>query len=262
VRRLAGLLGLVGLAAGCAGTPPPRPCPRPAAPAEQTEQTAVAPRPVPPAFATIFRSVVQIKVQVEQKLAAGQVETEYEYGTGFFVDERGRILTSAHVLDGLEDPRHLTVLVAGRPLQARVVRRDRTSDLALLSVDAGTTEPLRLAEGPAALGGRVYAVGYPFVEVFTDRMPAVSVGHLAGVDRDIDYAGRRISDLLLTDAFVADGCSGGPLLDEQGHVIGVLRFNLSRDGTWLGLSLAEPIAAYQRLLRDEPAAPAAERAAE
>ncbi len=249
MRRLAGLLGLVGLAAGCASTAPPCPCPPPAEPAAPA---AVAPRPVPPAFATIFRSVVQIKVQVEQKMAAGQVETEYEYGTGFFVDQRGRILTSAHVLDGIEDPRHLTVLVAGRPLQARVLRRDRASDLALLAVDAGATEPLRLAAGPAALGGRVYAVGYPFVEVFTDRLPAVSVGHLAGVDRDIEYAGRRISDLLLTDAFVADGCSGGPLLDEQGHVIGVLRFNLSRDGTWLGLSLAEPIAAYQRLLQAEP----------
>jgi S1-C subfamily serine protease len=117
----------------------------------------------------------------------------------------------------------------------------------VLLVDAGKTRPLALAEQPTPLGAKVYAVGYPFVDVFTDKAPAVSVGHVAGTSRNIDYEGQQVADLLLTDAFVADGCSGGPLLAEDGQVIGVLRFNLSRRGTWLGLSFAQPIAAYRAL---------------
>ncbi len=78
------------------------------------------------------------------------------------------------------------------------------------------------------LGEEVFAVGFPFADIFKDSEPAVSGGHVAGVSRDIIYEGRVVKNLILTDAFVADGCSGGPLVNEKGEVIGVLRFNLSR----------------------------------
>ena len=192
----------------------------------------------------ILQSVVQIKVQVDEQQQAGKLERSYEYGTGFFVDQRGRILTSAHVLGAASDPRRLSVLYRGRQLQARLLSVDRKSDLAQLLVDAGRTTPLALAERKPVIGERVFAIGYPFVDVFRDSKPAVSVGHVAGTDRTIDYEGRKVTDLLLTDAFVADGCSGGPLIDEAGRVLGILRFNLSKQGTWLGLSFAQPISSY------------------
>lgn len=236
-----------GLLWACATPPRPCPCPAQPAPVAAAAQPEVAAAPEPLALEPLMDSVVQIRVKVGEQVTAGQREVSYEYGTGFFVDERGRILTSAHVLGAIDDPRALAVLHAGRELQARILKVDRETDLAVLLVDAGVTRPLPLAEEPTALGAKVYAVGYPFVDVFIDAAPAVSVGHLAGADRGIDWEGRKVGGLLLTDAFVADGCSGGPLLSSSGEVIGVLRFNLARKGTWLGLSFAQPIAAYRGL---------------
>jgi len=248
MNRLAFTIGLCGLLLACATPPPPCPCPVQPPPAA----TPAAPSaPDRLALEPLMDSVVQIRVKIGAKVVAGQREETYEHGTGFFVNERGRILTSAHVLGTIDDPRSLSVLVAGRSLQARILKVDRKTDLAVLLVDAGQTKPLTLAEEPTQLGAKVYAVGYPFVDVFSDAAPAVSVGHVAGTSRSIDYEGQQVADLLLTDAFVADGCSGGPLLSQDGEVIGVLRFNLSRKGTWLGLSFAQPIAAYRALYGGE-----------
>jgi len=244
MKRLFVAIGSAGLLLACATAPPPCRCPAQPPPVAQAAQPPAADRL---ALEPLMASVVQIRVKVGERVVAGRREESYEYGTGFFVDERGRILTSAHVLGSIDDPRHLAVVHAGRTLQARILKVDRDSDLAVLLVDAGRTRPLILAGSPVELGAKVYAVGYPFVDVFTDNEPAVSVGHLAGSGRDIDYEGRQVKGLLLTDAFVADGCSGGPLLSKDGQVIGVLRFNLARKGTWLGLSFAQPIAAYRAL---------------
>ncbi len=250
IRSMAILLA-GGLAAACATPLPLCRCPesvaRPFEPEPKPEpklEPTPAPTPESLALEPLMKSIVQIKVKVGERVKGGQLEQSFEYGTGFFVNERGRILTSAHVLAVLDDPRNLTVLHQGRALQARILRVDRDSDLAVLLVDAGETVPLVLARRQVKLGERVIAVGFPFVDVFLDSAPAVSVGHVAGAGRDIDYDGRKVEDLLLTDAFVADGCSGGPLLNESGEVIGVLRFNLSRKGTWLGLSFAQPIGSY------------------
>jgi len=222
--------------AGCAGAPP---CPCP-----ELKPQVVQKAPEPADLAALFDSVVQIKVKVGERMQRGKLEESFEYGTGFFVNDRGLILTSAHVLAATDDAKNITVLHKGRQLQARPVKTYREVDLACLLVDAGQTKPLELSTRAPRLGEQVYAVGFPYVDVFRDSAPAVSVGHVAGADRKILYEDRPVDHLLLTDAFVADGCSGGPLLSEQGEVLGVLRFNLAKDGSWLGLSFAEPIGSY------------------
>ena|GEM_PF-2279785 len=224
----------------CASTPPPCKCPEPV----RVVETEEVERQSPLDLAGVFDSIVQIKVKVAEKVSRGKVEESFEYGTGFFISQRGKILTSAHVLAAVDDPRKLTVYVAGRPLQARLGPVYREVDLATLLVDAGKTKPLILSSRKPGLGETVYAVGFPYVDIFRDKQPAISAGHVAGSGRKIVYEGRPVKDLLLTDAFVADGCSGGPLIDREGKVIGVLRFNLSKEGSWLGLSFAEPIGSY------------------
>lgn len=238
MRVLAIFLGM--FLSACASTPPPCRCPE----TVRIVETGSVEKVDPLDLAGVFGSVVQIKVKVAEKISRGKVEESFEYGTGFFVNERGMILTSAHVLAAVDDPRQVTVYVAGSPLQARLGPVYREVDLATLQVDAGKTRTLSLSPRKPGLGEAVYAVGFPYLDIFRDRQPAVSVGHVAGTGRKIEYEGRPVENLLLTDAFVADGCSGGPLLDGQGKVIGVLRFNLSKQGSWLGLSFAEPIGSY------------------
>jgi S1-C subfamily serine protease len=138
--RLGATLGLCGLLWACATPPPPCPCPTqpppaaaPAAPAPAAQERV--------ALEPLMDSVVQIRVRVGGKVVAGQRQETYEYGTGFFVNERGRILTSAHVLGTIDDPRNLSVLHAGRTLQARILKVDRDTDLAVLLVDAAGCRP-------------------------------------------------------------------------------------------------------------------------
>lgn len=198
-------------------------------------------------FSELFGSVVQIKVKTEQKTKQTKLYQSYEYGTGFFIDSRGTILTSAHIYKNNFDPKNIAVLYAGRPLQARVLKMNRQHDLMILSVDATQTTPLSLADKMPNLGDPVFAIGFPYADIFRDAQPTVASGHLAGVDRAIDFDGLQVKNLLVTDAFVADGCSGGPLVDKNGAVVGVLRFNLAKNGVWLGLSFAEPISSYLQL---------------
>ena len=199
-----------------------------------------------------LRSIVQLRVKTGEQLSGTQIEERFEYGTGFFIDERGHILTCAHVIAMAEAPRSIQVLYQGRSFQPRVLRHDRKRDLALLFIDIEHSLPLPLADTPVRLGEQVYAVGFPYVRVFTDGLPTLTSGRIAGVERSIDWAGQPVDGLILTDAFVATGSSGGPLLREDGSVVGVLRFNLSRDDVWLGLSFAEPIASLG-MLRGAPA---------
>jgi len=239
MKRIVSFLSILGLlASACATTGQPCKCPKPRQPVPVViEENDLD-------LEKIFESVVQIKVKVDERMSEGKLEESYEYGTGFFINDRGLILTSAHVMALVDDARNVTVFHGGRALQARPLKTYRDVDLATLMVDAGRTIALQPAPAKARLGQKVYAIGFPYVDVFTDRAPAVSVGHVAGTDRSIVYEKRAVERLLLTDAFVANGCSGGPLIDEQGRVLGILRFNLSKDGSWLGLSFAEPISSY------------------
>jgi S1-C subfamily serine protease len=232
------------LLAACATTPPPCKCPEFNQAPRQDPLAATIAEKEALDLDVLLDSIVQIKVKVSEKMRDGKLEESFEYGTGFFINERGLILTSAHVLSVVDDARFITVYHAGRPLQARPLKVYREVDLATLMVDAGKTKPLVFAASKPRLGEQVFAVGFPYVDVFSDSKPAVSVGHVAGSDREILYEGQSVKDLLLTDAFVADGCSGGPLINEDGQVLGVLRFNLARKGSWLGLSFAEPIKSY------------------
>lgn len=237
IRTVVAMILSLGVVTGCATVPPCK-CP------ELTPPTAVTVEKKTLQLADLVDSVVQIKVKVGERMKEGRLEESFEYGTGFYINDRGLILTSAHVLSVVDDARHIMVYHAGRTLQARPLKIYREVDLATLLVDAGKTKPLPLAPQGPSLGDQVYAVGFPYVDVFQDITPAVSVGHVAGFDRKILYEGEPVEHLLLTDAFVADGCSGGPLLNAEGQVLGVLRFNLAKAGSWLGLSFAEPVSSY------------------
>ncbi|RME20584.1 MAG: hypothetical protein D6806_16110, partial [Deltaproteobacteria bacterium] len=89
----------VGVLAGCASAPAPCPCPEPLPVVAEPEKTERLPD-----FGKVLGAVVQIKVKVAERAAGARLEEAYEYGTGFFTDERGTVLTSAHVLAAVDDP--------------------------------------------------------------------------------------------------------------------------------------------------------------
>lgn len=139
-------------------------------------------------------------------------------GSGFAVDDEGRILTNAHVVAGAAEVR--VVLHDGAVARARVLGVDESSDLALLEADLadGRLRPLELAD-PASVevGETAVAIGSPL-----GYDGSVSAGVVSAKGRTISAPnGYAIGDAIQTDAPINHGSSGGPLLDLDGRVIGV-----------------------------------------
>jgi putative serine protease PepD len=141
-------------------------------------------------------------------------------GTGIVLNEKGLILTNDHVV---ENGTSLTVSPGkssnvSRP--AKLVGEEANSDLALIQIDPTGLglKPLHLVSSSIVqVGDSVYAIGNPYGldETLTRGIVSALGREIAAPD------GAKISDVIQTDAALNPGNSGGPLLNEQGEVIGV-----------------------------------------
>jgi putative serine protease PepD len=139
-------------------------------------------------------------------------------GTGFVVDAGGLIVTNEHVVDGSSD---ISVKLGdGKAQRATVVGQDKSTDLALLKIDTGGGKltPLKLADSSKVqIGDATFAIGNPF-----GLEDTLTTGVVSATERKITAPdGFSISGVLQTDAALNPGNSGGPLLNDQGEVIGV-----------------------------------------
>jgi hypothetical protein len=166
--------------------------------------------------------------RAKQATAFVQVPEEESAGTAFCISPSGIFVTNAHVVDGVALGGKVRVtLQPGTPnqrhLTARVLRVNKTNDLALLKLDStpglvalelGATDKLTETMTVTALGfpfGTALATGdeYPSVSVNLGRITALR--QVRGQLKEIQI-----------DAALNPGNSGGPLLNEQGQVIGVV----------------------------------------
>ena len=139
-------------------------------------------------------------------------------GSGFVIDRNGTIITNAHVIDGATK---VTVQFADKKsVGARVVGRDVSTDLAVLSVDPSGLDLHPLALGNSStiqVGDPTIAIGNPFGLERT-----LTTGVVSAVQRRIQAPnGFAIEGVIQTDAAINPGNSGGPLLDAAGRVIGI-----------------------------------------
>jgi Do/DeqQ family serine protease len=161
-------------------------------------------------------------------------------GSGVIVDPNGYILTNNHVI---ENAAEITVRLSdGRKFTATLVGRDPKTDLAVLKVDAPA--PLPVAELGDSDGLRVgqwaIAIGNPFG---LDR--TVTVGIVSGTARTrVGVA--TYESFIQTDASINPGNSGGPLLNLDGHVIGV---NTAIVASGQGIGFAIPINQAKDVMR-------------
>ena len=166
----------------------------------------------------LYRRLVPgvVSVQVLQRDQNGQLGGGA--GSGFFYDDRGHIVTNAHVVENAE---MVDVVLSDETiLPAEVVGLDDDSDLAVLKVDlpASALTVLRLADSDAVLPGQeVIAIGNPF-----GRQSSMTYGIISAVGRTIvGLTPFSIPQAIQTDAAINPGNSGGPLLNLRGEVIGV-----------------------------------------
>ncbi len=153
-------------------------------------------------------------------------------GTGIVLNEKGLILTNDHVIKGATS---ITVEASGSSKttrSAKLVGEEANQDLALISVDPSGLglKPLTLASSSSLqVGDAEYAIGNPYglEETLTRGIVSALGREIAAPD------GAKITGAIQTDAALNPGNSGGPLLDEEGDVIGV-NSQIASDASTLG----------------------------
>src|SRR2546423_900675 len=162
-------------------------------------------------------------------------------GSGFALDRSGDILTNAHVVEGATS-KDVTVRFGKQdPVDARIVGRDPSTDLAVLKIDPTKTKiaPLQLGDSAKVqVGDPAIAIGNPFGLENT-----VTTGIVSALQRSIDAPnGFSIDHVLQTDASINPGNSGGPLLDGKGRVIGInAQIQTGGSNGSVGIGFAIPI---------------------
>ena len=163
-------------------------------------------------------------------------------GSGFVIDHDGHVLTNAHVVEGATNIQvTLGSSDTSQPINAEVVGKDPSTDVALLKVDAPADQlhPVRLGNsGDVHVGDQVVAIGNPFA---LDR--TVTEGIVSALQRQIKAPnGFPIDNVIQTDAAINPGNSGGPLIDAAGQVIGInSQIESPNGGGNVGIGFAIPI---------------------
>jgi S1-C subfamily serine protease len=169
-------------------------------------------------------------------------------GSGFFVDSKGYIITNYHVIESEVDPEYegysrLFVRLSGSPdekIPAKVVGWDRIFDLALIKVELEPDFVFYSAGSvPVEPGQKIYTIGSP-VDPFLEN--TITSGIISAIGR------RRLlqmGDVIQLDAPVNPGNSGGPMLNEDGELLGIVFAGFQ---LYEGLSFAIPVQWLNKIL--------------
>ena len=149
-------------------------------------------------------------------------------GSGFVYDSTGLVVTSSHAVKCC---RKVTAARKHVTFSGAVLGRDTEADIAVVQLYPGSFEPVRIASSSTVTeGDKVLALGFP------------KNGHDVVITSGIITARREIGgyEYLQTDMVLSPGSSGGPLLNRDGDVVGVISLNISEaEGVGLALSVDE-----------------------
>jgi putative serine protease PepD len=143
-------------------------------------------------------------------------------GSGFVLDRDGHVITNNHVVAGAADGGTIRIeLSDGNEVDAKVVGRDSSYDLAVLRITRTDLPPLTMGSSKdVVVGDQVIALGAPL-----GLESSVTAGIVSALNRPVSPGDgsdeQSYINAIQTDAAINPGNSGGPLLDMNGHVIGI-----------------------------------------
>ena len=198
---------------------------------ETLSTTTIAPDRGPAIYGTVIQSVVFIQV--------GNTDAETgSIGTGTVINADGTVMTSNHVVDSGEPI--LLTFADGTQSAATIIDSQPENDIATL---APTTLPAVLVPatigGAVPIGAKVFAIGNPL-----GLGGSFSAGVVSGLGRQLPLEdGGQLEDLIQFDAAVNPGSSGGPLVNENGQVIGIVTALVNPTGSdfFSGIGFAVPM---------------------
>ena len=172
-------------------------------------------------------------------------------GSGFVLDDSGRIVTNAHVVTDessgtRKSAKEVFIEFPDRNVvPAEIIGFDPFADVALLNVkpDGFKLHPLELGDdNDLVVGQPVAAIGSPFGE-----QQSLSVGVVSATDRGVESLTKfQIQGAIQTDASINPGNSGGPLLDAGARVLGINEQIETNSGSNSGVGFAVPVSAIKR----------------
>ena len=164
-------------------------------------------------------------------------------GSGFIINPNGTIVTNNHVI---KDAKRITVtLDDGQTLPAKVVGADPRTDIAVLKIDANHSLPyVELGDSSKVEPGEwVIAIGNPF-----GLSETVTAGIVSALGRNIGAG--PYDQFIQVDAPINEGNSGGPLLTQDGKVVGMNSAILSPSGGSIGIGFAIPSNLIKQIVAD------------
>ena len=198
---------------------------------------------------TVYKAIVASLVVIRTDEAAAApsfatptvpnpAEQKVGLGTGVIINADGDILTANHVIVGAK---LITVTFAdGSATTATIKSQDSKTDIAVLTPDQAPSVIVpAVMGGGVQIGDEAYAVGHPL-----GLTRSLSAGVISGLDRSIKVEnGSTLEGLIQFDAAVNPGNSGGPLLNRNGQVVGIVTglANPSAQGFFVGIGFAVPI---------------------
>jgi S1-C subfamily serine protease len=169
-------------------------------------------------------------------------------GTGFIWDDKGIIVTNAHVVEGADAVQVILGDKERSSYESRFWVTYPDKDLAVLYINAPKDKLQKIpwigTSADLQVGQKTYAIGNPF-----GLDQTLTTGIVSALDREIKSAsGRAIQGVIQTSAAINPGNSGGPLLDSAGRLIGVNTAILSPSGAFAGIGFSIPVDEVQRVV--------------
>ncbi len=200
-------------------------------------------RPLPSPAVAAWETIAPSLVRVRALPAAqdGKDDPEGSVGSGVVIVDNGTILTNLHVVAGAQ--RISVDFADGSQSEARILGLDPAQDLAVLralKIPDDLKPATMRSTRDLAVGTRVIAAGFPF-----GIGPTVTAGVVSGLKREFrSPEGERVlTNLIQFDAAANPGNSGGPLVTDEGEVVGIVTaiMNPTEQRVFVGIAFAVPI---------------------
>jgi len=183
----------------------------------------------------------KVHVRIAKKVSPATVAVDGGgvHGSGVIIDKSGIILTSPTAV-GTTSNRVTVVTKGSRTYSGKVLGRANDRELVVVKIDAGQDLPfVELGDSDAARAGQIsYVFGDSYDSIRADDQAAMSLGVISGIyeltqrhDKSL-YLGK----VLETSAAVNPSQNGGPLVDREGRLIGLVTLNYD-DSKFTGLAI-------------------------
>lgn len=200
----------------------------------------------------VYQVIQPSLVLIEVEETHFNAKADHGLGSGVVIDSFGSILTSLHVVEGATTIK--VTFADGSESEAQIMVEQPENDIAVIqALDTPLTLVPAVLGNPNAMqvGDEAFVVGNPF-----GLYSSMSAGVISGFDRVFrpQGGGETIRGMIQVDAAINPGNSGGPLLNREGHVVGIVTgiLNPTEESFFVGIGFAVPIMTAMRGMGSPP----------